>query len=128
MVTWRDAYCPFKSTVILDLKTSKPIEELFTIFFVPPRFLYYLASTLLSDSSSHGCLAGILVHGEKNVLLLRRRLKNREATTRHLLANTNSLNAIKSTCVTKENLYVECSSSISQGTLCLSRFWEDWRI
>lgn len=49
------------------------------------------------------------------MLLLQRRLKNREATTRRLLASSNSLIAIKSPCVTKDNLNVECVySSISQ--------------
>lgn len=54
---------------------------------------------------------------EKNALLLQRRLKKKEATTKRLLANTNSAHLVEPTCINQNNVNVECSSPISRTEL-----------
>ncbi|XP_060200153.1 uncharacterized protein LOC132628387 [Lycium barbarum] len=56
----------------------------------------------------------ILAQRLKRTLLLYRRLQRREATTKRLLPNTNSVNPVEPTCVTQDNPDVGCSSSISK--------------
>ncbi|KAK6795282.1 hypothetical protein RDI58_008735 [Solanum bulbocastanum] len=51
---------------------------------------------------------------EKKALLQQRRHNKREATTRRILGNTNSLNPAEPICLSQDNLDVGCSSSISK--------------
>ncbi|XP_059298409.1 uncharacterized protein LOC132051159 [Lycium ferocissimum] len=59
---------------------------------------------------------------EKNALLLHQRLQRREATTRRLLPNTNSVNPVEPTCVSQDNADAGCSSSISKTVTACDDF------